>query len=64
MDIITWIEILLVLICAALLFNWLWKKAHRTVYLNQNTGVVTDKDGKVIGKVIDNEIEFFNDFWK
>lgn len=35
-------------------FNLLFKK----LYINQQTGEVTNKEGKVIGKVVNNEIIF------
>jgi hypothetical protein len=64
MDAITWIKIILVLIGGFLLLDWFWKKVHTTVYINQKTGEVTNKDGKVIGKVVDGKIEYYHNWWK
>ncbi len=64
MDLLTWLKLILVLIGGFLLLDWFWTISHTTVYINQKTGEVTNKDGKVIGKVVDGKIEYYHDWWK
>ena len=40
--------------------DWLFSLMFNTVYLNQKTGEVTNKEGEIIDKVIDGEINFYS----
>lgn len=38
--------------------DWLFSLMFNTVYLNQKTGEITNKEGEIIDKVTDGEIKF------
>jgi hypothetical protein len=40
--------------------DWLLSLIFNTVYLNQETGEITNKEGEIIGKVIDGEINYYS----